>query len=282
MVKDMAKVNSEYLVGGYRDFPKGSYSPSALNTYVNICQLQHRFRYIDRLRAAKKGVKMVFGSAMDEVFKQFYLMLRGAESVPTYDKLRELFQAQWKKELDDTVDFENSTKESWEKKAKGIIDLILTEAPKENVRSVDTAFVVPLKYSDGRLASERKGTGVLDMVAGSNGKIKIVDFKTSSRTPSMDSLATDIQCTMYSYGMRQVFPTAKEISFEWQYYLTTKEPQFKVLKAKRTAHDFDRMMKIVESVEAQVDLGLAVPSRQYNFACGNCGYKEQCDRWPNV
>ncbi len=274
------------IVDSWRDYPDRNdrFSHSALNTFVNICPLQHRFSYIERRKAKTKGPYLAFGSAMDEVWKTFH-DTRAKKEVPKRSDLLTTFAKVWAKESrDPLIDWsKKGTREDWAEKGPKVIDKMLDSEPDLEVLDTSVHFVVPIIYSDGTKASERYLCGQMDMVAGVKGKrVIVVDLKTSGSRPPQEKLNQDFQSWVYCYALYCLFPQLRDpdkLSFRYHYYITTKAIQFHAFDVNPWTAQFDRICHIVRVMEAQSESGLVIPRRTGNFFCDGCGYQQACDDW---
>lgn len=287
-------------IKSFREMPRKKITPSELNTFVHICELQHHFRYVLWLKPAFIGPQLGFGSAIDLAWKAFYEAQKEGE-VLTIEKATQIFDEKWKSELKNPkLKFDdNDSPEKWAEKGKVILQLMIQgtdrkistkdreagfadKAPELEVIDPDFGFVVPPpKNGKGKSVTKREVCGITDLLAADDDTLVIWDCKTSGRAPNEDQLLWDLQATMYSYGITQMYPEAAgRVKFGWQHYIHTKEPKLKLTIQERTEDDFQRLAKLIETFEARLKLNKPMPRREINnWACANCGFQKECDAW---
>lgn len=268
----------------FKLFPKPRITYSMLNAFVNICQLQHHFHYVEKIRSASVSPNMLFGSAADLVFKYFYERMKAGKTA-TKKKLVSIFDKEWGKQLrrSDNVTFDaKKTEEHWRNRGYAVINLLIKEAPRVDVMHVDLGFVVPLRTSTGVEVTTDAGVGILDMVGKDEGRIQIHDFKTTEKSKSRDQREWDIQGILYSYAIEQCYPQAKgKVDMIWDDYVLTKEPKIEQMVITFDHRHYDYVMALIASFEQHKRAGvMPMPRREINnWACKGCGYRAQCDDW---
>lgn len=237
-------------------------SPSQVNGYLN-CSAAWKYRYVDKLPSAATG-NQARGRAVHALVG-YWFRQRMAGATPDGDTLAEAYSEIWDNE---TADAEFSAKESIEElKASG------AELAQKYITEVGTK-ITPA-------ASELKVAGVIGgvnvrgyvdlLVRDASGKI--IDLKTSSRSPSGVSadhalqLATYARLTPEATGLVQLDTLVanktgpKLVSIEYQV------PEADILLTER----------IYPAVQKSMRDGFYLPNRgSYFCSSKNCAFTKQC------
>ena len=260
----------------WKNIPKNRISYSELNQYVNMCQLQHRFQRIDKIKSKVTGANLHFGNAFEYAWRAFY------KGQKTLDGLIKIFKASWKRECKSpTIVFDKKrTKAEWEEAGVACIKKMLKEGPDLEVIEPDALHITAdALFSSGAHVTDRLIYIVTDMLGADGSKIVVHDCKTKGREPFDGELDMDLQATVYLYVIQHAYPDA-EVEFMWHNYITTKDVKFKPKKRTRSVSDYDRMMDLIVAMERQIESGVAIPRREINnYCCKGCSYRELCDSW---
>lgn len=105
----------------------------------------------------------------------------------------------------------------------------------------------------------------------------IVDIKTSQRSPSEVKAVTSDQLTAYALAFRVKYGKA-ETGVRLEYLVNTKDPQCKLLNAKRTSQEIDAFLEIVARVQEGIEKEVFYPCSEDNWVCSpkSCGYYPRC------
>ena len=254
------------------------------------CQLAAKYRYEDNL-PRRQNAKASFGTIIHEAIALYY------ESGGDLGKAKKRFGYKWANPNKSGVE-----PDYWPKytsfgslMAKGmeildhlhehhrwqIFTLIGTEIP----------FLVPFGEHEltgfvDLVGTEKSGTG--------NELLKITDFKSNSREPSMAALALDIQFTVYAYAVSQrefwigvegnpEFRGLENGEWLWEtigrdmpkrciwYALWTGK---QIDAGPRLRKDFERLYRVCSEIEKSTKAGVAVP--KIGDACTWCDFTEPC------
>ncbi len=261
-----------------RKEPHWSYS--AINSFLNICQLQWAFRYAYKLEPSHTPVNLVFGVAFHRTLEHVSLLRQDNESVRA-ESASDMFHELWKQELTlatAKVKFgEDQTPESMADLGRKMVEAYVAAIdPEEKVAAVSKAFKANLIDADGETL-ERPLIGEMDLVVEKNGIIDIVDWKSSAKKWPESKARLDLQPTCYLYAHQQnggnpntrfrfdVVTKAKTTAVEQ--YLTRRDPD-----------QFIRLAESVKVMEKMIRQELFLPSDQC-FSCADCPYSHACSSW---
>jgi CRISPR/Cas system-associated exonuclease Cas4 (RecB family) len=157
------------------------------------------------------------------------------------------------------------------------LDLYLSEEPLNQILEVEEAMIVPIATSEGEIL-ERPLVAVADLITLEDGKPKVTEFKTSSRSYSDSVLETSLQATCYTYAAEEVY--GMTASVEYVVFVKTKVPKLQRQPAERSSDSFGRIGDLVQMIERAVDSEVFYPNES-TINCSNCCYRKQCKEWPN-
>jgi len=265
------------------------FSASRLKTYME-CQLQAKYRYEDNL-PRRQNAAASFGTIAHKAIQTYY------ESGGDYERAVKTFKGLWANPARAGVE-----PEYWPKRTsfgsymgRGLEMLKQLHASHAwqtfHLIACEQPFLVPFgKYEltgfIDLLGVEKSGTGTE--------LLKIIDFKTSSRTPSTAALALDVQFTTYHYAVNQrEFWVGVEgnpefngiVNGEWLWETIGRDMQKRCIwwalnsgrqidAGPRVERDHQRLYRVCSEIEKSIDAGVAVP--KIGEACNWCDFQEPC------
>jgi len=248
-------------------------SASRLKLFHN-CRLQWFFRYIEQIPSTPSPALLV-GKVVHSVL-QAWNIARWRSEDTSPERMELVFEASWVHGCEEEGMVWNSAEEEAKEKG-GAMNTLRTyfahtpipqderpEAVEVRVeRDLDAHGLPPL-------------VGIIDLVRAGG---KIVDFKTSARTPDtyMATHQNEIQLTCYALLYREA-TGATESGFELHHLVKTKEPKLVVTPMSPMQPDqIRRLVRIMESYVAGVQAEDFVPSP--GMHCAWCDYFSQCRKW---
>lgn len=270
-----------------KDRPR--YSSSRLGAHME-CSLAAKYKYIDNL-PRKASAKMVFGSII-HVCLQYYYESRG-----NHAGAERKFVRMWvdPAKAGYPIDY-------WPKytnfgtlmaKGKEILKYVHETHRWQDfvVLGTEIKFLVPIGdfeltgYID-LLGIERSGTGTE--------LLKIIDFKTASKAPSIAQLALDVQLTVYDYAVSQPefwlgiegnpeYPGLDNGQWLWETVGKSMThrciwwgvwTQRQIDAGPRNKKDHERLYRTMVEIEKSIKAGVAVP--KIGEACNWCDFQDPC------
>ena len=254
-----------------RQEPHWSYS--ALNTYLNICQAQFMYRYVDQAEVERTSVCFPFGKAFHAALTaQAWKCMMGGSL--TRDEIVDRFEETFKIEAEATPNLIYKEGENFDT----VIDLAvkMLDAALANwsdyytVKGVAQAFRIDVPGLDKPLIGE------YDLIVQDGRDACIVDWKTSmSRWPA-GKADRDLQATVFSYAYEKQNGTAP--LFRFDVITKTKNPVCETHYTCRDKAAFLRFELLAVRVQDAVDKGVFLPN-ETSFACAECPYKNRCKNW---
>ena len=245
-------------------------SASRLTTF-HQCRLRFWFRYLSGI-VKPKPAALHLGSSVHETLK-FWNRARWHRQTPSLRDLHDAFSGAWSELLKaEPVAFEDENGEKqtgWK-----LLETYFRESPipgDERPEAVEVAVEADLSAH-----GLPKLVGVLDLVRPGG---RIVDFKTSGKTPDPEQVAhtTEGQTTGYALLYREATGHT-ESGIEIHTLVKTKAPKL-IITATPPATDTQvtRLFRGIESYVKGLEREDFVPSP--GLQCASCEYLTECRRW---
>jgi len=245
-------------------------SASRLSTWQQ-CRLKFWFRYLSGI-IKPKSAALHLGSSVHETLK-FWNRARWHGRSVTLKDLHDAFSNAWSELREkDPVEFEHEDGEkqvSWR-----LLETYARESPippDERPEAVEVSV-----EADLAARGLPKLVGVLDLVRPGG---RIVDFKTSGKTPDPEQVAhtTEGQTTAYGVLYREATGHT-ESGIEIHTLVKTKVPKLIVTPLPpATEAQVTRLFKVIESYVAGLERKDFIPSP--GLQCASCEFFQQCRAW---
>ena len=235
-----------------RQEPHWSYS--ALNTYLNICQAQYFYRYVEQAEVERTSVCFPFGKAFHAALTaQAWECMMGNSL--RQDELVERFSEAFKIEAEATPNLIYKEGENFDT----VIDLAtkMLDAALANwtdyytIKGVAQVFKIDVPGLDKPLIGE------YDLIVQDGRDACIVDWKTSASRWPAGKADRDLQATVFSYAY---------------------EKQNGTHYTSRGFHDFRRFEALANRAQYAINKGVFLPN-ETSFVCGECPYRDRCRQW---
>lgn len=248
-------------------------SASRLKSF-HTCRLQYYFRYIEHL-PSKVSPSLLVGKVVHAVLQAWNLARwRGKDS--SLERMDLVFEACWIHGCEEEAMIWNSADEEAREKsgALSILRHYLTHTPIPQEEKPQAVEVRVERDLDAHGLPPL--VGIIDLVRAGG---KIVDFKTSARSPdtSMAAHQNEIQLSCYALLYREATGQA-ESGFELHHLVKTKEPKLIVTPLSPMAPgQIRRLVRIMESYVRGIEAKDFVPSP--GMHCSWCDYFAECQRF---
>lgn len=262
-------------------------SASKLKTWIS-CPLQARFRYIDRIHKEGTNAYAAFGSCVHHALENYNTYGNVTDAV-------DVFCDVW-----DNPAKIDSAIEAW---PPGINYSGALQRGKNMIRGYhekqqwETRTVLAAEHKFLVPFGSYEMQGVVDLVElKQSGKgqrtVRVIDFKTSRKAPSRDTLRLDVQFTAYDYAARQKefwvgngkeFPALDNGEYWWEmlkdlptrtfwYHL---EGQKDIDAGARDEQDYMRLYRVCQMMERAEQHNVFVPNIS-GESCTYCPYTKEC------
>ena len=259
------------------------YSYSALNTYINTCQLLYYYRYIEKAEAERTPVALPFGSAFHSVLSEQAQAAAKTGKLLTAGEMTEAFATYFQANCKDAANIVFKRDENIEDQiatAKRMFEVVNKEwLDYWNIQSVAEPFRIEIP------GLSKPVIGELDMVISEQtpfddendrGSDTIVDFKTAARMWSDDKPAKDLQATVFSYAFEKTH--GRRPSFRFDVVTKAKTPTVKHLYTSRDDDHYQRLEKLFLTADKGIQAGIFLPN-EGSFACADCPFADRCAGW---
>ena len=246
-------------------------SASRLSTWQR-CRLQFYFRYVAGLRKSPT-MALHIGTTVHTVLQQWNLARWHGRPLEAQE-LENVFSRAW-------VIWQEGEQIEWEGREEAVksatwdlIQLYLREtpiAPDEKPEAVEVGVEADLCGHGLPLL-----VGVIDLVRAGG---RIVDFKTSARTPDIELLTHTTETQTTSYGLLYREATGgKESGIELHHLIRTKQPKIMVTElAPVTQAQITRLFRVIEAYIKGVAQEDFIPSP--GIQCAACEFFHECRAW---
>ncbi|MCB1204767.1 MAG: PD-(D/E)XK nuclease family protein [Verrucomicrobiae bacterium] len=248
-------------------------SASRLKTF-HTCRLQWYFRYIEQIPTTTSPALLV-GKVVHAVLQAWNLARwRGGDS--SREGMELAFAENWTRHCEEEGMVWNSPEEESKERESALNTLrhYLTHTPIPQEEKPEAVEVRVERDLDAHGLPPL--LGIIDLVRAGG---KIVDFKTSARSPDagMATHQNEIQLACYALLYREA-TGATESGFELHHLVKTKEPKLVVTPmAPMQPDQIRRLVRIMESYVQGIEREDYVPSP--GLHCSYCDYYTQCRKW---
>jgi putative RecB family exonuclease len=248
-------------------------SASRLKSF-HTCRLQWYFRYVEEL-PSKASPSLLVGKVVHAVLQAWNLARWRGEDT-SVERMDLVFEACWNHGCEEEAMIWNSADEEAKEKA-GALSILrhyLTHTPIPQEEKPQAVEVRVERDLDAHGLPPL--VGIIDLVRAGG---KIVDFKTSARSPDtfMAAHQNEIQLGCYALLYREA-TGQPESGFELHHLVKTKEPKLIVTPmSPMTPEQIHRLVRIMESYVRGIEAEDFVPSP--GMHCSWCDYFAACRRW---
>lgn len=261
---------------------RATYSFSSLRQISEICALQFYFQRIAKLPPEFTSQNLVYGSAIHAAASWLWRLRREGDRVQS-GEIWDVFSGTLEKMAGEAVRVqydEGDTLDSLIKEGRTLVDVLVAgQRDDETILEVDLPFEVPLTNSRGETL-EKSLVGELDLLVakGPEGRLTVVDLKTSAKRYSEDKVSRDLQPSAYVYALSRLHPGEPVGAFEFAVVLKNKTPVMVTYPTTRGQEDFDRLFMLAQTADRLIAAGAFLPNRG-SFFCKSCPFQNACSRW---
>lgn len=246
-------------------------SKSRLNTYC-LCPEKFRLTYIENIKPEKTPTAMLEGSAIHHIVENTLVYGKPITDMP------ELASKEYWDKVDlDTTEYKDAKAfADAQKKILGEAKCFLAQIGKLNTYQMETYFEHPLvnpvtgEVNEGIIL--RGYADIIDQPE--KDIIRIIDIKTSAKSPNMEQANRALELTVYAYLMGCSMGFHVEVPVSLLYLVRTKEPKVIWLNAQRSLPDFMALHDTIINVARAIQQGLYWKNQ--GMQCSWCQHQEIC------
>ena len=252
-------------------------SVSQIGCYTR-CSQAYAHRYVLGTPPSHRSVALSFGSAIHHALALHYEYLKAHGEKPAIEELQGWFADRLEVELADPaipIRYDDGG-DAGKVKDMGIAMLSSFHDKgfmPDRVISVEQSFGVELPDPETGVALEPRLVGAIDLVAEHQGRVVLVEHKTSARRLDAIRLRYDPQPTTYMYAAKSLRIVNPAVAF----HLLMKSKGYPVeyLPVTRTKADEIEMLETFVNVLRAIEQGISYKNR--GWACGDCQFRHRCD-----
>lgn len=250
------------------------YSHSRLSCF-EICPLQYKLAYIDKIDRETAGIEAFVGSRFHETMEHLYKDLKF--KTYTLKELLDYYEEQWDKEYNDEIVITKKDRTAKDYKNIGkkcIEDYYKRYHPfnQGRVLGIEQAILIDLK-GDGKYQVR----GYVDRIAqDADDTYEIHDYKTSQHLPIQKNLDEDRQLALYQIGIENMWNDVKKVRLVWHYVVFDKEMSSTRTKAQLEALKKDTI-SLIDKIESTKEF---LPNE--SSLCDWCGYQDLCPKKKHI
>ncbi len=234
------------------------------------CPRKYRYRYLDKLAPAFRPAALAVGTAWHHTVG----VLLETPATPREELetvLRDALLAELEADGPPVLFDDETSVDAVVDRCIAMLHVFMSEAPRpERVLGVELVFSAELVSDQGEVVPLPL-IGSLDALVELNGKVVVLELKTSKRRWTADQLEFDLQPTAYRIGARSLGQDAEVVLLATT---KTKRPQLQLEPFTRTAQDEADLVSTALGVVAAVEAGVDYPLR--GWQCRGCGYAGVC------
>lgn len=246
--------------------PSNQFSFSRIKTFQQ-CPLRYRYRYLKGLREAFRSIESFLGSTVHLVLEWLYAERHGTSSPELGEALEEFarrWEASWSGDV--AVIKTSTTAEDAFRLGREMVARFHRETfaqDRSETIALEQRFSV-------RLGRKAVFTGIADRVGRTeNGRLFVVDYKTSSRRGTSAEFSEGLQAPLYaSCALRAV---EDEEALAGYHYLRLGSTSWHRVTRSRADELLGRFRELVDEARAATEF----PARP-NILCAWCGFNAVC------
>ncbi|MDO8600882.1 MAG: PD-(D/E)XK nuclease family protein [bacterium] len=251
-------------------------SYSALQTYKQ-CPQKYKFGEIDRI-PAKKSAEAIFGTHIHKVLQR---MFAKDPLFPTLDELINYYHAEWPNR--DKFGWDENTERIYKEEGIKMLKNFYARNAPWNFSVVDLESRFEVLMPNEKTGQTHVLAGKIDRIdkIGEN-EFEVIDYKTSKRLPSQDTVKNDLQLSLYSLGLQKRWPHLKPENIKVSLYFVKHNEKLSTVKTdaeiQETTHD---VLNTISEIEEKLKTGTRfepIPSP----LCDWCPYKPICPAWKHL
>jgi len=253
---------------------------SQLDQYLR-CPLKYHFTYVDRVAPDFVPAALAFGSGIHGAAAFF---LRGIQQgrAPSLEDVQGYFEGYWNLETQHKpIRFgEKDTKASLLDLAARMLDVLYrSREPGTEVVAVEQAFDVPLVDQETGELLDRNLVGALDLVErDAEGRLVVVDLKTSARKYSDLQVEASLQLSVYSYATAMNgLADQEDLRLRFDVLTKTKQPELCRYWTQRDRAANLRLFRLAAEILRAIEAGVFVPNT--GWQCRDCQFRSRCWAW---
>ncbi len=247
-------------------------SYSALDTYKK-CPQKYKFQEIER-RKAPKSKEALFGTAVHEALK--YMFSRD----PLFPTLEEVL-ASFREMLAGSkiADIE---KKRYEASGEKMIRTFFVKNPPWNFTVIDLESCFEVALNDARTGRNHVLVGKIDRIDKPDEQTyEIIDYKTSSKLPSQETVDENLQLSLYHLGIKKRWPHIEPKNVILSLYFLKAGEKLSTHREEAALRETEeKILADIRTIEQKMGKDEFPPTP--SALCNWCGYRPICPAWRHL
>jgi putative RecB family exonuclease len=253
---------------------------SQIDLYLR-CPLKYKLTYVDRVQPEFVPAALAFGSGIHGA-AAFLFRGRSDGAAPSLADVQAFFEAYWQLETGTRpIRFgEKDTKESLLDLACRMLEVLhRNQEPGTEIVAVEEPFDVPLIDLDTGEVLDRALVGTLDLVErDAEGRVVVVDLKTSARRYTDLQAELSLQLSMYSYATSMNgLGDQEDLRLRFDVLTKTRQPELYRYWTQRDRAASVRLFRLVAEVLHAIEASVFHPNP--GWQCKDCQFRSSCWAW---
>ena len=250
------------------------WSYSQISQYLR-CPLQYYFERIAKLPRGPVDASLVLGSSVHHALAEYHLGLQHGRKL-SEAAVGNAFREEWtRRKSRETIEFGGKDELQLVEQGLELVGLWTGESEPDEIVAVEQPMLVPLYDRNGDVL-ERPLVAVIDLVIRVDGRLRLIEFKTSGRKYGESEVATSLQASCYVHAAEVAYGERPEVEFA--VLVKTKTPKLQRVTTSRSDRDLIVLGETARMVEKAIDSELFYPVAS-PMNCSTCSYKVECSRW---
>ena len=246
-------------------------SVSQVQAYLG-CSLKYRFQYVDKIPRPWRVAAMAFGSSVHAAVEWFHRERMDGRH-PEVGAVLQIFEADWyAQNLEPLVFSERESKDGLAEKARGMLQLYVSEANGKMPVAVEQPFELELRDPETDQTLEVRLRGVIDLIE--EGDV-LVDLKTAGRTLESGGLERHLQVS--TYALVYLLLRGRIPKLRLDMLLKTQKPRLERQETERSIEDLAWTARLIQEVSHAIETEHFFPNPSWR--CSECEYFAHCQAW---
>jgi putative RecB family exonuclease len=245
------------------------------------CPLKYKFTYVDRLEPDFVPVALAFGSGIHGA-AAFLFRGRTDGTPPSLADVQAYFEGYWNLATGKRpVRFgDKDSKASLLDLAARMLEVLYrSREPGTEIVAVEQPFNVPLIDQETGEVLDRSLVGTLDLLErDAEGRLVVVDLKTSARKYTDLQVEASLQLSVYSYATAMNgLADQDDLRLRFDVLTKTKQPELHRYWTQRDRAANLRLFRLVSEILHAIEAGVFHPNP--GWQCKDCPFQSRCWAW---
>lgn len=248
-------------------------SYSALTTFKQ-CPLKFKFQEVDKI-SVPKSKEALFGTAIHESLR---FMFTRNPLYPTLDEILSRFREGWLSRAS-KIEIREDEKSLYEEDGLSIIKNFYKKNQPWNFSVVDLESRFEFLIEDDGRKENHTIAGIIDRIdKNAEDEYEIIDYKTSGRLPSQETVDNDLQMSLYNLSIIKRWPHLNPKNIKLSLYFLKHNEKISTFRSESEADKTKKnILATIRQILEKQKNGDFPPTP--SALCDWCGYRNICPMW---